>query len=374
MSRGSPVPGPRARVAIVHPWMPKYRLEFFQLLRDKGARVGIDVEIYYGAVPPEWRDRRDAMEPSWATKLATRFFKMGGRYLIWRSLAHLSQNGKPDLVVLEQAFRNLETYLYMAVPGHPPVAFWGHGRTYTQTPSQFQERVKLWLTRRGVWFFAYTAGGREAVVEHGFPANRVTVVWNTVSTRAPAPTSGRRPATPGPTALVLGALDQSKRLDFLLEALPRIHSIVPRFQVVFAGDGAQRDLVKSFASTRDWVRMVGHVGGDAKAQLLREARVIINPGRVGLVAADSIATGVPVATTTWPFHAPEFEYLTDGVSAVIAQDDLEDFVRRTIEVLVDDHLLALLSEGCRARSAELTTEAMADRFLTGIVAALAQGR
>lgn len=40
--------------------------------------------------------------------------------------------------------------------------------------------------------------------------------------------------------------------------------------------------------------------------------MLLNPGRVGLVAVDALVLGLPVLTSDAGRHAPEIEYLTEG--------------------------------------------------------------
>lgn len=171
------------KVAIVHPWLPQYRIAFFDYLVQACAARNISVDIYYGETPPEWRARGDSGSTAVATKLKTKFLKVGSRSLIYRSAGRVYQSGPYDLVVFEQAIRNLETYLLLLARWRlRKVAFWGHGRTYTISKSRFEERFKRWLTHKGCWFFAYTEGGARAMEEYGFQSERVTVVENSIDT------------------------------------------------------------------------------------------------------------------------------------------------------------------------------------------------
>jgi len=94
------------------------------------------------------------------------------------------------------------------------------------------------------------------------------------------------------------------------------------------------------------------------------------PGRVGLVAVDSFALGTPIVTTRWPYHAPEFGYLEDGVNARISDDHVADFARVLEELLKSPEQLARLKEGCEAALPQYTLEGMVDKFAKGILAAL----
>ncbi len=358
----------RRRVAIVHPWMPRYRVPFFRELVKRAAAVDIDIRVFYGQAPPEWSDRSDSVDPIFATMLATRFLHLGKRILVFRDIRRVESDGPWDLVVLEQAVRNLETYGFLLTNRKVATAFWGHGRTYTKRVSKAQEWVKQWLTQRGSWFFAYTEGGARAVVDAGFPADRVTVVWNALETEEVV--GGRGNSNDQPVMLALGALDETKRLDVLFRVADGVRESVPTVRLVFAGDGAQRHQVEEFARTRGWVDVRGRLDGEAKAFALNEATVILNPGRVGLVAVDSLASEVPIVTARWPYHAPEFEYLSNGINSLVVEDDIPALVEAVVTVLTRDDVRARLQEGCRETRTALTVEAMARNFVVGLVSAL----
>jgi glycosyltransferase involved in cell wall biosynthesis len=367
-------------VAIVHPWFPQYRAEFFHQLQELCGPT-IDLDVYHGDPPPEWRERGDAVRAPGVTRLPTRFFRLGGRSLSLKDFRPIAR-GKYDLIVLEQAIRNLETFILLAGPrSGNRIAFWGHGRTYTLAKSAGEERLKMGLTRRAKWFFAYTGGGARHVVANGFARDRVTVVNNSIDTaglrrdldnvdsralRRFESDHGLR----GKTAIYLGGLDESKRLPFLLDAAAIAHQRDPDFRLLVVGDGAQRNLVKAFASDNPWAVYLGRRFGADRALPLKAAQVMVMPGRVGLAAVDSFAAEVPIITTDWPLHAPEYEYLRPGLNAVVTRDDSGAYVQGLVDVLNDPSALEKLRLGCAEASGIYSVEQMARNFFEGLEAAL----
>ena len=57
------------------------------------------------------------------------------------------------------------------------------------------------------------------------------------------------------------------------------------------------------AAARPDVRLIGRADGEALARLSTVVDIVMIPGRVGLVAVDALALGLPIATTTYPVHA-----------------------------------------------------------------------
>jgi glycosyltransferase involved in cell wall biosynthesis len=367
------------KVAIIHPWFPQYRLGFFENLVMRAAEEGIVVTIFHGDPPPEWRDRNDVEASDSFIRLPTRFFNVRGRTLNRKSLKRFWEEGPFDIVIVEQAVRNIETYeLFLK---RTQLAYWGHGKTYTLEISAGQERLKQWLTRRGKWFFAYTRGGVEAVVAAGFCRDRTTVVQNSIDTStlqrqiAAVEVSALQEFSSlhdlkGKTAIFVGGLDASKRLNFLLDAAEQAHLLEPDFRLLIVGAGTDRNIVESRTALMPYVTYLGSLFGADKALAIRVSQVMAMPGRVGLVAVDSFAGGTPIVTTDWAWHAPEFEYLEPGVNAVITSDDHMIFARKLVSVLRDDVGLAALVEACIRDSGQYTVQAMAENFVDGLRKAL----
>jgi glycosyltransferase involved in cell wall biosynthesis len=370
------------RVAVIQPWLPQYRREFYERVHAKALSRGIDVDIYYGAAPPEWRAREDTITLENATELPTRFIRIGRKHFIWKSTKALRQGKSHDLYIVEQAVRNLETYGLLRHQRVTPVAFWGHGRTYTIEVGPLQERLKGWVTSKGAWFFGYTKGGVDAVVARGFPIERTTVLQNTIDA------SGLKVAVEGvepdvrkafianhgltdKTAIYIGGLDEMKRIPFLLEAAEIAHSIDPDFRLLVAGSGSSRQLVEAAAAASAFVVYIGPVFGVEKALALSVAQVMANPGRVGLAAVDSFAAGTPIVTTDWPWHAPEFEYLVDDQNAVITADTVSDYAQGLVGLLNAHSRAQRLIDNCRADAPRYSLDVMVDRFVSGIELALA---
>lgn len=372
-----------ARVAIVQPWLPQYRLPFYERLREIALESDVEVDIYYGDPPPEWKERGDTVSAPWATKLPTKAFVIGGRSLMMKRTSSL-RKGKYDLLILEQAVRNLETFWLASTTRREHLAFWGHGRTYTETRSQAQETVKQWLTQRGSWFFSYTEGGRDFVSAAGFPADRVTVVQNTVDTAALRRDLGsiadreivdfRKTHRLGHhVGLHLGGLDESKRVPMLLDIAAAMHQSDPDFTLLVVGAGSDSQLVTTAAGSSSYVRYLGPLFGRAKALALASADVLLNPGRVGLIAVDSFVSGVPIVTTAWNRHAPEFEYLRPGRTAVVAADDSAAVANAALALFRSDAQLTAMRAACTRESDRFSIESMAVRFFEGIEKALRTG-
>jgi glycosyltransferase involved in cell wall biosynthesis len=369
-------------VAMIQPYIPAYRVQFLLELQEALRPHDVNLIIAVGDSPGPHRIRRDAVALKGLVQLPELQFRLGSRRLKWRRLGAL----KADLVILEQAAGNLEGYPLLLGRRRraPRIGLWGHGAMYVKPISQLEQRFRTWLTKKTDFFFAYTDAGADYLAQHGFPRDRITVVRNATDTYAlrqsvdrvidsqVASFSAINGLSPGFTALFVGALDDTKRLDFLLRAVDRIASEFPWFRLLVVGRGAEESKIVAAQRGGTAVTFLGHRRGDCLAIVARASEVILMPGRVGLVAVDSFALGLPIVTTDWPHHAPEFDYLSSSDS-VITEDSVIAYADSVVALLADQDRRRALQENCRKRATEFTVECMADRFCHGIVAALSRG-
>ncbi|WP_169799922.1 glycosyltransferase [Herbiconiux solani] len=262
-------------------------------------------------------------------RLAGRTLVLGGSQDAWR---------EADGVIVPPQGTSIDTFRALRARrrGQLKVGLWGHVRDYVSKGNAVDQALERFQLRRADQVFAYTPGGTKYAVSVGIPAERVTTVMNSVDTDAlegaVASLSdesvidfvGTNGLIPGHVVAFVGGLDESKRIDFLAEALDFLYRIDPTVKLLLGGQGSSRSLL-SVAVARGQVLELGHVGPDRMALIGRVAAALLMPGRIGLVAVDAMALGLPIITTDWPYHAPEAEYLTPGRNRFDAPDDPEQF-------------------------------------------------
>jgi glycosyltransferase involved in cell wall biosynthesis len=109
----------------------------------------------------------------------------------------------------------------------------------------------------------------------------------------------------GETVLFLSRLDPKKRLEMLLQALPRLISDHPNLRCVVAGNGeaAYETRLRRLAARLqlgDRVVFEGLVTGTSKQKLFDQADVFVLPSEdesFGVAVAEAMAAGVPVVVT-----------------------------------------------------------------------------
>jgi glycosyltransferase involved in cell wall biosynthesis len=367
-------------VVIVQSYVPSYRQPLFEMLRDRLLETGVTLTLVTSRPARQQKERGDEVRVEFQRVVHGVSIVLGGRTLRWKAVWRRTRGA--DLVVSELASGALENYS-LAVWHRGRFATWGHGYATTTKPHWLDTALERWLMRRSKVFFAYTERGRRKALQNGLPDLRVVVLRNTVDTTRLQSAIEKVAANPdlgvpevwgvepdNVVCVFLGALDRSKRLDFLLQASELIWRELPTFQLLIAGDGPEREAVLHAANERPYLRYIGRVGDLEKAQLAAIARLMLNPGRVGLNAVDSFVMRTPIVTTDWPLHAPEFDYLINDENALVVADSVEEYSRAVLDLLRDDARLAKLADGCNAAASKLTMEALVDRFSNGILRAL----
>ena len=373
------------RVVVIHPFVQSYRRELYQQVHDRLADRGVEFVVVANPPAPRLAMRDDSIDAPWTQTVPCRWLRVAGRDVGHRSLQGLGL-GASDHVIVEQAIKNLETLPLLLSPRRstPHVAMWGHGRSFSTHQGPVLAAAKSWLTRRAEWFFAYTPEGARYVVDHGFPGDRVTVVWNTIDTAGLrrelddlASESGRAELeafrvqhglTPGRTALFLGGVDEAKGIDFLLTAARVAAEQLPGFVLLVGGAGSAMASVEQAQAEGLPVRALGRVEGRRKAIALAAADVLAIPRWIGLVAVDSLVAGRPIVSTEHPSHSPERAYLEAGRTAVFAAPDTEAYATALTSLLVDSRRLQAMQEACRSEAAHYPLSRSVDAFVDGLEA------
>jgi glycosyltransferase involved in cell wall biosynthesis len=362
-------------VVVIQPYIPAYRVEFFGQLASRLAEQGSSLTVVHGRPQGHQAKRRDEAEGRpWSREVAQ--FEVGWgrvrlRYKhVWRYIA------SADAVVTELASTSIDS-LWLALRRDPRWVVWGHGRSYVTKGLALDDRVEGWLAKRARRVLVYTDGGASGLVGKGIPLSRVTVLRNSndsvelrkamaLVTDADIERMRTELDLPqGPIALFVGGLDSSKRIEFLLEAASHAGDIATGFALVIAGTGQDAPLVAKAVGVGEHVRWIRRVGPQELAILGEIVTSIWMPGRVGLVAVDALALGLPVLSTDFPHHAPEAEYIESAGLLKRLTNEPMSFAREAL------HFMASPIEGASRRGslrdpALPSIEEMVDHFMVAL--------
>ncbi|MDE0973862.1 MAG: glycosyltransferase family 4 protein [Candidatus Nanopelagicales bacterium] len=372
------------RLLIIQPYVPSYRVPLFRNMKELLSGIGVELAIAAPLASGHDSSRNDDETAIFADFVLEKHqVKIGKKSFFKKDLHNVLNTFDPDMVIVEQAIKNLEAWSLALRPkfrNKPKVAMWGQGRSYSSTQSNVEAAMKQWLTKRMDWFFSYTQSGAQPVIEHGFPQNRVTILNNSTDTFSLQKAISLISAgelesylqghglTRGAVGLFLGGIDERKGVPFLLDAAQEIVKTCPEFKLLVAGDGSLAGEVRGLQERGGPVVYLGRADGNEKAIALCAADLLLIPEWVGLVAVDSLAARVPIVTTEHPSHSPEAEYLTKGKNALFVEHNVRVFADSVTRLLGDRTELERLSGNCEILEYELSIESMANRFVAGIKA------
>lgn len=328
-------------VIVVQRYVPSYRVPLFNAISRQLDVHGSKLLVAHGVPYGSQSARADSapFEP-WAQAVQEFTFRMPcGLTPTWKRVGALIKHA--DVVVAELASTSLNTWDFLARRPESTI-LWGHGKSYVRSQGRVSTQIKRKMVMRAAHVMTYTEAGRSYLLAQGADAERVTSVGNSTDTAAlirlraetrdSAATWRERLDSQGPVALFIGGLDRDKRIPFLLAAGRAAARLDPSFRLVVAGSGRDWRLVERSRS-EPWLLALAHVTPRDMAALSHVSSAVWMPGRVGLIAVDALALGLPVLTTHYPFHAPELEYLVEGRTVHFLSDAAESYAAAALAIM-----------------------------------------
>lgn len=357
-------------LVIIQPYVPAYRVPFFERLIAILGGEGIECRVAASMPDGAQAARGDAQrEQIWSSQHSARRISAAGRTLDL-GIGSRSWQGA-DAVICSLQGTSLDTYRAL-LSANLRVGLWGHVASYVSEPHPVDRALETWQARRADRIFAYTPSGASAAVGMGVAPDRVTTVMNAVDTetlvasfleRRASP--GRRvdsdfAVSPGKTFGYVGGLDSSKRIDLLVEALDRVWAADPEVRLLVGGRGVHEHLLEP-AVARGQVKKLGYADDRMIANIAAQSEAFVSPGRIGLLAVQSLALGLPILSTKYRYHAPEVEYLREDESLFKSEESPEAFAGL---------ILANRNSGRRVDPGQWsypTIDAMAENYAAGVI-------
>ena len=362
-------------VLIIQEHLPHYRVPFFEQLHKDLSAHGVSLQLIFS---PKTRESLLPGYLPWALPVPIHWFGSMGWQNVFPHVKGISLVIAPQ----ETKYAVLPLLMILRKWGGWKFAFWGHGKNFQAIhPASFSESWKRFLSRRADWWFAYNDLSARTVRDLGFPANKITSVMNSIDTSALI--QARNAVTPAQQsdlreelgffskniAIYTGGLYSQKRISFLLQACRIIRKKIPDFEMIVIGRGPDEALVVETAKRESWLRYLGAKGDAEKAPYWSLASVCLMPGLVGLAALDSLAFGVPMVTTAYPYHSPEVDYLSHGKTGWICdswQDPIQ-YADAIADLLRDSSRLTSMQLACRTEAGLYSIEKMSSLFCKGIM-------
>lgn len=200
------------------------------------------------------------------------------------------------------------------------VFFWSHGWYGKET--RLEKTIKKILFRLpGGGTFLYGNYARDLMIKEGFNPNKLFTIHNSLDYEKQLPLRKKMVNTDVYTAhfgnsnkviIVIGRLNDRKQLHLLLEAVYDLRSQGQNYNVVFVGDGAERQKLETLTNEYKLQKQVWFYGAcydeTTNAELIYNADICVMPGDIGLTAIHCMSFGTPCIThDNYPYQGPEFE-------------------------------------------------------------------
>ena len=369
-----------ALIVIVQDYVPEYRTSFFKMLNKYLGSRNLNLELVLDKHTVRMNRNGDAVITEIPTLIASSFrLKIGNRQIRFRAIS--KKELVADLVIVEQAAKNFDTWMILLIRMvlRKRTVLWGHGIDYVNQGGSLSRGLRRFMIHLANHVLVYTAGAKEALILDGVDRSKITNVQNSTDTIELKKNLNQIKAKDvnqfieseklsDNLILFLGSLDQSKNLELLFEAAEIAHEIVPSLTLAVVGDGPLRKYVEEVAGRKEWIRFLGREER-FKFLSLATAKAIVIPGRVGLVATDSLASEVPVVTVRNALHAPEFEYLREDKTCLTSENTADDLGLKIVKAITKDFQITSSRES-RIDVEKYSTQTMTANFVAGILKAL----
>lgn len=237
--------------------------------------------------------------------------------------------------------------------------FWTHGWYGKETTAVRIIKKAFFKLAHGI--FLYGNYARELMIKEGFKPDKLHVIHNSLDYhhQIEIRNSLKRSeifrahfGNDNPVLIFIGRLTAVKHLDMLIEAAKKLETIGTPVNVVFVGDGSERNnlskMVEQMGLT-DSVWFYGACYDDTKnAELIYNADLCIAPGNVGLTAIHSMVFGTPVIShNDFKWQMPEFEAIKPGVTGnFFERNNFDSLVSAISNWLAQNKDRELVRENC----------------------------
>lgn len=335
------------KLAISQPYVPAYRVPFFSRLVDALAENDIECTVVASSPAGDQKFRGDSShEHPWIQDAHGRTAHIGGRSVEFFGAAKNWADADALITGLLGTSPDLYWELLKKPVSRRRLGVWGHVKSFVTDGNRVDLGLEVIQMKAADRVFAYTPAGRDYAIDRGISPAKITVVMNSVDADPLRTTyemlddeSVRNFADEnslhfGKTFGYIGGLDASKRVDILSASLDRLWGIDRQIKVVVGGRGNQEHLLSRHIE-RGQVVHVGYANEFYKAMIARVSEALLNPGRVGLLAVECLALGIPLLTLDWEYHAPEYEYLCPDVSVFKSVDNANEFAELVLRFIRD---------------------------------------
>jgi len=283
------------------------------------------------------------------------WYKVKNRYYkgicFWQTNVFKTAFKKYDALIMSGNMRCFSTWLTALTARlmGKRVYFWSHGIYGKESPVLLLLKRIFFSIPNGNFFYGEKA--LERALNLGFDENKNHVIYNSLdydthkSKRNKLVFSNvykNHFENDNAVLLFIGRLTPQKKLNQFLEAVKNIETDQQNINIVFIGDGTQKENLENQAGSLDlntWFYGECY-SEDELSNLIYEADICISPGNVGLTVIHSLSYGTPVIThSDFAFQMPEAEAILPKINGdFFIRDSVSDLSKTIADWLSNDTL------------------------------------
>lgn len=310
-----------SKLCIIYSIAPRYREGIFKEIDNH-----FDCDWYFG------RMANDIKEMDYSILNNVRFIEQKGNpsKLFWKCNIQLLFKKQYNTFLTLMESRAISDYFFVllkAIFFHKKKLYiWTHGLYGKE--GWLEATLKKWQFRHVDGIFIYSNYARDLMIKEGLPAEKIFTIHNSLhydqqkalrESIEPSDIFKRHFGNECPTIIFIGRLTKVKKLDMILESLRILKEKGENYNLVFVGDGSERENLERKVESMGLRERVWFYGAcyDEKqnAELIYNADLCVSPGNVGLTAMHALVFGCPVIThNCFKWQMPEFEAIQPGVT------------------------------------------------------------
>lgn len=325
----------KKRIAMIFPYAPSYRESIYRLVDEQ-----FDCTFFFCGNSNRGLKYMDYHKLRKIDTTLREDFK--GPFRFYDGISKLDLSGF-DVVIHPGTLRNPSSW-YLNLKIHflkkrPRVAIWTHG--WYGKESRFEMFLKRVYFKFVDTIFVYGNYARQGLIKSGISESKIVTIYNSLDYDSQKIIRDKIQPTPiyqdhfkntNPVIIMIGRLNIRKKLDMLIEAIAALQNRGENYNIMFIGDGEDREKLETLASKLGVADKVWFYGAcfDEKtnAELLYNADLCIIPGDIGLTAIHAMTLGVPVIThNCFKYQGPEFEAIIPGITGdFFDHDNMTSFI------------------------------------------------
>ncbi|GHA46106.1 hypothetical protein GCM10007103_28980 [Salinimicrobium marinum] len=297
------------KVAIVYPYLPAYRIPFFEKLERELEEHGIELTIYSGTNLGQKKVKEISSSSLKISKQQRAGFSINKFQVQWQKglLREVSRDNPSMFIFMYNAGILNYSLLMLSLSLHKiPFYIWtsGHKRFGLSTSQhKIKDRFKSMGINRASGIISYSSYYKNQLEESGYSPEKIFVAQNTVNVEniiQKYPFSEIKRTYETVKFLFVGNVIETKSIDKALHCFKKIKEQGYNFQFDVVGEGYHLQTLKALSAKlglQEQVNFHGAKYGEDAAAFFLISNVFLLPGTGGLAINEAMAYGLPIITT-----------------------------------------------------------------------------